>query len=107
MTSQRVSRLHRGLVAALVTIYVAAAIIGIFAEEFGNKELWFLLLVGAAALVVVGTVLRKGPAWISVGLVGVGAIIGGFLLVWTILVPIASALLVGLTYSLSRREQAA
>jgi hypothetical protein len=107
MTSQRVSRLHRGLVAALVTIYIAAAVGGIFTDEFGNKELWVVLLLGAAALIVVGTVLRRAPTWLSVGLVGIGAIVGGLLLVWTILVPIASALLVGLTYSLSRREQAA
>jgi hypothetical protein len=107
MTSQRVSRLHRGLVAALVTIYVAAAIIGIFADEFGNKELWVVLLLGSAALIVAGTVLKKAPAWISVGLVGIGATVGGILLLWTVLVPIAAALLVGLTYSLSRREQAA
>jgi hypothetical protein len=107
MTSQRVSRLHRGLVAALVTIYVAAAIIGIFADEFGNKELWVVLLGGSAALIVAGTVLKKAPAWISVGLVGIGATVGGILLLWTIVVPIAAALLVGLTYSLSRREQAA
>jgi hypothetical protein len=107
MTSQRVSRLHRGLVAALVTIYVAAAIIGIFADEFGNKELWVVLLGGSAALIVAGTVLKKAPAWISVGLVGIGATVGGIILVWTIVVPIAAALLVGLTYSLSRREQAA
>jgi hypothetical protein len=107
MTSHRVSRLHRGLVAALVTIYVAAAIIGIFADEFGNKELWVILLLGSAALIVAGTVLKKAPAWISVTLVGLGAVVGGVLLLWTIVVPIAAALLVGLTYSLSRREQAA
>jgi hypothetical protein len=107
MTSQRVSRLHRGLVAALVTIYIAAAIIGLFADEFVNKELWLVLLLGSAALIVAGTVLRKAPTWISVGLVGIGAVVGGVLLLWTIVVPIAAALLVGLTYSLSRREQAA
>jgi hypothetical protein len=107
MTSQRVSRLHRGLVAALVTIYVASAIAGLFSDSIGNKVLWVILLGGSAALIVAGTVLRKAPPWISVGLVSVGAIVGGVLLLWTLVVPIAAALLVGLTFSLSRREHAA
>jgi hypothetical protein len=107
MTSQRVSRLHRGLVAALVTIYIAAAIIGIFWEAVDDKVLWVVLLGGSAALIVAGTVLRKAPQWISVGLVAVGAIVGGVVLLPTIVVPIAAALLVGLTFSLSRRGQAA
>jgi hypothetical protein len=107
MTSQRVSRLHRGLVAALVTIYVTAAIIGIFWDAVGNKELWVVLLGGSAALIVAGTVLRNAPPWISVGFVAVGATVGGVMLLPTIVVPIAAALLVGLTFSLSRRGQAA
>jgi hypothetical protein len=107
MTSQRVSRLHRGLVAALVTIYISAAIIGIFWDAVDNKELWVVLLGGSAVLIVAGTVLRNAPPWICVGLVSVGAIVGGIALLPTIVVPIAAALLVGLTFSLSRRQQAA
>ena len=107
MSSQRVSRIHRGLVAGLVTIYIAAAIIGIFWEAVEDKELWVVLLGGSAVLIVVGTILRNAPAWLSVGLVSIGAIVGGVVLLPTIIVPIAAALLVGLTFSLSRRSQAA
>jgi hypothetical protein len=107
MTTARVSRLHRGLVAGLVTIYVAAAIVGIFADFVGNKLLWVVVLGGSAACIVAGTVARNAPRWVSVGLVSIGAIAGGIILLPTLLVPIAAALLVGLTYSLSRQSQAA
>ena len=107
MSSQRVSRLHRGLVAALVTVYISAAIIGIFWEAVDDKELWVVLLAGSAVLLVAGTMLRRAPSWLSVGLVSLGAIVGGVVLLPTIVVPLAAALLVGLTFSLSRRSQAA
>jgi hypothetical protein len=89
-----------------VTVYIAAAIIGIFWEAVDDKELWVVLLGGSALLIVVGTILRNAPPWLSVGLVSLGAIVGGVVLLPTIIVPIAAALLVGLTFSLSRRSQA-
>ncbi len=107
MTSQRVSRIHRGLIAVLVTVYVAAAIIGIFWDAVDNKVLWVAILGGAAAAIVVGAVARNAPSWISMGLISIGAIAGGIILLPTIVVPIAAAVLVALTFSLQRRSQVA
>ncbi len=107
MTSQRVSRVHRGLIAALVTIYLAAAIIGIFWDAVDNKVLWVAILGGAAACIALGAVLRNAPPAISIGLISVGAIAGGIILLPTIVVPIAAAVLVALTFSLQRRSQVA
>jgi hypothetical protein len=107
MTSATVSRIHRGLTAALVSCYVAAAIVGVFAGVIGNKVLWVVLLCGAAAFIVVGSMVRKAPRWLALGLISVGAIVGGVLLLPTVLVPIAAAILVALTFSLSRRATAA
>lgn len=107
MTSQRVSRIHRGLIAALVSIYVCFAIVGIFADFVDNRVLWVVILAGSAALIVAGAVVRNAPWWISVSLISVGAIAGGIVLLPFILPPIAAALLVGLTYSLSRRAEPA
>ena len=107
MTSQRVSRIHRGLVAVLVTIYVAAAVIGIFWDAVDNKVLWVVILGGAATAIVLGSFLRNAPPWMSIGLISVGAIAGGIILLPTILVPIAAAVLVALTFSLQRRSQVA
>jgi len=107
MTSQRVSRIHRGLIAALVSIYIAFAIVGIFWDFVDGKVLWVVILGGAAAAIVIGAVVRNAPWWISVGLISVGAIVGGVVLLWTILVPLAAAVLVALTFSISRRSQPA
>ena len=104
MTSQRISRIHRGLVAALVTIYISFAILGIFWERVDGKVLWVVVLVASALCIVLGSVLRTAPPWLTVGLVAIGSILGGMVLVWTLFVPLAAALLVGLTYSLSRRR---
>jgi hypothetical protein len=106
MTSARVSRIHRGLIAALVTTYVAAAVVGLFSDFVDNKVLWVILLGGAAAFIVLGAVARNAPGWLSIGLISVGAIAGGIVLLPTVLVPIAAAVLVALTFSLSRRSQA-
>jgi hypothetical protein len=106
MTGTRVSRIHRGLIAALVTTYVGAAIVGVFSDFVSNKVLWAVVLGGAAALLVVGAIVKNVPPWVSVVLISVGAIVGGVLLIPLVLPPIAAAFLVMLTYSLSRRPQA-
>jgi hypothetical protein len=107
MTAATVSRVHRGLTAALVASYVAAALIGLFADFVENKVLWVVLLGGAALFIVVGSVVRTAPRWLSLSLISVGAIAGGVVLLPTVIVPIAAAVLVALTFSLSRRSQAA
>jgi hypothetical protein len=107
MTSTRVSRIHRGLIAALVTTYIAAAIVGVFSDLVDNKVLWAIVLGGSAALIVIGAVVKRLPSWLALGLISVGAIVGGVLLIPLVLPPIAAALLVMLTYSLSRQPRAA
>jgi hypothetical protein len=107
MTSTRVSRIHRGLIALLVVTYVAAAMVGVTSDFVGNKAAWAIVLVGSAALIVVGASVKHLPSWLSLGLVSVGAIAGGVLLLPLVLPPIAAAALVMLTYSLSRRPTAA
>lgn len=104
MTSARVGRIHRGLIAALVTIYVGAGTAGFFVDfdSTGSMALWFLFLFGGAVLILAGSLLRTVPARLSAILVSVGAIAGAIPLFWTVLVPIAAALLIGLTFSLSR-----
>jgi hypothetical protein len=107
MTGTRVSTLHRGLIAVLVTTYVAAAIVGVLSDFVSNKALWAIVLGGSAALIVIGAVVKSLPSWLSLALVSLGAIAGGILLLPLVLPPIAAALLVMLTYSLSRQPRAA
>jgi hypothetical protein len=107
MTGTRVSRIHRGLIAALVTTYVAAAVVGISSDFVDNKVLWATVLGVSSALIVVGAVVKNLPPWLTLALISTGAIVGGVLLIPLVLPPIAAALLVMLTYSLSRRPRAA
>jgi hypothetical protein len=107
LTATRVSRIHRGLIAALVATYVAAAVVGIASDFVDNKVAWAAVLGGSAALIVIGAFVKLLPPWLSLALISVGAIAGGVLLIPLVLPPIAAALLVMLTYSLSRRPSAA
>lgn len=102
------SRIHRALIAALVTIYLAAGIAGFFIDfdSPASRALWIVFLLGGALLIVVGAVVRSTPEKLSSGLVSTGAIAGAVPLFWTILVPLAAAVLIGMTFSLSRRQPA-
>ncbi len=106
-TSARVSRIHRGLIALLVTTYLAAAVAGVSSDLVSNKVFWAVALGGSAAFIVIGAFVRFLPSWLSLTLISVGAIVGGVLLIPLVLPPIAAAFLVMLTYSLSRRPSAA
>ena len=107
MTGTRVSRIHRGLIAALVVTYIAAATVGVTSDFVSNKVAWAVVLGGSAAFIVLGAFVKHLPSWLSLALISVGAIAGGILLIPLVLPPIAAALLVMLTYSLSRRPRAA
>jgi membrane-bound metal-dependent hydrolase YbcI (DUF457 family) len=107
MTSARVSRLHRGLTASLVTVYLLAAVIGLFSDDVDGKVLWVSFLVGGAALIVIGSFLRRLPPSFSLALIAIGATAGALPLVWTFVVPLAAAVLVALSFSLARRTRTA
>ncbi|CAN5293648.1 MAG: hypothetical protein H0U82_02730 [Actinobacteria bacterium] len=106
MSSAALSRIHRGLIATLVSIYLVAGLAGPFVDV-DNKILWIAFLCGGAALILVGAMVRALPPRLSAVLIAIGAIAGGIALLWTILVPLAAAVLVALSFSLSRRPQAA
>jgi membrane-bound metal-dependent hydrolase YbcI (DUF457 family) len=107
MTSARVSRIHRGLTASLVTIYLVAGVIGIFADAVDRKVLWVVFLCGGAALILSGMLVRRLPASVSMILISIGATAGALALVWTFIIPVAAAVLVGLSFSLARRASTA
>ena len=106
MSSAALSRIHRGLIATLVSIYLVAGLAGPFVDV-NNKILWIAFLCGGAALILIGAMVRALPPRLSAVLIAIGAIAGGIALLWTILVPLAAAILVALSFSLSRRPQAA
>ena len=72
--------------------------------DAARNALWVAVLVGGAALMVVGVHLRS-PV-LSAVLVTLGAAIGGFPLFWTIIVPVAVAAVIASSIALARRSSA-
>jgi uncharacterized membrane protein len=95
----------RFLVLALSALYALAAVAGLVLVDFSSTRdlfLWTVLLLGGAALLAAGQLLLpRGTA--SAGLVSLGAVLGGLPLFWTLLVPIAVALVIACSVRLARR----
>lgn len=98
----------RFLVLALVAFYLVAAATGaLFLTDSGSATAsWLTFLVGGAALMLVGTFVLKAPPWLSATLVSVGASIGGLPLFWTVIVPLASAVVIASSIALARQRSA-
>jgi hypothetical protein len=93
------------LVLALSALYALAAVAGVVLVDFGSTRdrlLWTVLLLGGAGLLATGQLLLgSGPA--SAAVVAMGAVLGGLPLFWTLLVPIAVALVIACSVRLARR----
>jgi len=98
----------RTLVLTLSALYVGAAVAGAWFLDFDTTRdtvLWAALLLGGAALMIVGQ-LAASSGWLSATLVSVGAAGGGLSLFWTIIVPVAVAAVVACSIALARRDSA-
>jgi hypothetical protein len=96
----------RFLVLALSALYVLAAIAGLALVNFSSTRdlvLWTLLLVAGAGLLAAGQLLAP-PGSASAVAICAGAVIGGLPLFWTLLVPIAVAVVIACTVRLARRR---
>jgi hypothetical protein len=95
----------RFLVLALSALYALAAVAGVVLVDFGSTRdrlLWTVLLLGGAGLLAAGQLLlRSGPG--SAAVVSIGAVLGGLPLFWTLIVPIAVALVIACSVRLARR----
>lgn len=98
----------RFLVLALCALYTLAAIAGPVLVNFdstGKRVAQMVPLLAGAALLAAGQLLiPAGTA--SAGLVSVGAVLGGLPLFWTLLVPIAVAVVIARSVRLARRPAA-
>ena len=97
----------RALGAFLGLGYIAFGI-GESIEHIGELSLffWFPALCGGGVLVLVGVFKVVSPAWVSIGLVAVGALAGAGAASWTIVAPILSITLIVLTVLRTRRAAA-
>ena len=98
----------RFLVLTLTALYVVAALAGaLFLTDTGAATAsWIGFLAGGALLMLLGTFVLKTPPWLSAGFVSVGASIGGLPLFWTVIVPLASAVVIASSIALARQRSA-
>jgi len=98
----------RFLVLTLVAFYAVAALAGaLFLTDSGAATAsWLTFLVGGAVFMLLGTFVLKTPPWLSAALVSAGASIGGLPLFWTVVVPLASAVVIASSIALARQRSA-
>ena len=105
MEGDGLARSTRFLVRALSVLYLLGAVGGLVLLDLDSTRdvvLWISLLVGGAALMLVGQTMIP-PGGRSALLVSLGAALGGLPLVWTLVVPIAVAAVIACSIALARR----
>ena len=94
---------------ALGGLFIAVCLIGFITDVvLGARENWgALVLLGAAALLVATGLyaVRSGSPWLGAALIIPGAIAGALGLVWTVIVPIASLVLIVLSITGALRSR--
>jgi hypothetical protein len=93
------------LVSGWVLVVVYA--IGLVSEGVGNKN-WgarVLLVVSIVALVVGLLILRRGVSGVALGLVAVGSVPGAFAMVWTVIAPLLTILIIALVVSIAVKRR--
>lgn len=94
---------------ALAAIYAVAALVGILADFDTVRDtiLWVAFLGGGAFLIILGHRLFRSSAPLAAILVSVGTIAGALPLFWSILVPLAAAVVIALSVAIARQSPAA
>jgi hypothetical protein len=91
----------------LAGIYCIAAVAGIIGiEETQDRIVWGIFLFGGAALIFLGQWLYGSRPVLSTTLVSIGTAAGAFALFWTLVVPLAAAVVIALGFALARRTSA-
>jgi hypothetical protein len=92
---------------ALSALFVLAAIAGpLFLDYDATRAVaWVAVLLGGAALMLVGQRIERPPA-LSATLVSIGAAVGGFPLFWTLIIPVAVAAVIASSIALARQRSA-
>lgn len=96
-----------GTVAGLVYILVGV-VVGAWPSvweetETGGRVFWIIFVVGAGVLVLIGLRIFDRAPRSGAALVSLGAIIGGLVLAWSIVAPVAAIVLIGLSVLCARR----
>jgi hypothetical protein len=93
---------------ALAAIYAIAGIAGMLADwDAGETVIWVAFLVGGALVIIIGQRLFDASPTLAGILVSVGAAAGAFPLLWSIIVPVAVAVVIALSVAIARQTSAA
>ena len=107
MTYGRAWLIWRIVSLVLAGIFCIAGVAGVYEiEGTQDRVLWGLFLFGGAALIFVGQWLYGAMPVLSTTLVSLGTAAGGLPLFWTIVVPLAAAVVIALGVALARRPSA-
>jgi hypothetical protein len=71
--------------------------------ETGGRVAWIILLTGGGALVLLGLRIFDRAPRAGAALVSIGALVGGLILVWSVVAPIAAIVLIALSIASARR----
>lgn len=78
--------------------YLVAGIVGWIADvtdgDGSDLAFWVVLLCGGGLFVLAGVFRVTSPAWLSVGLVAIGALAGALVTFWSVITPILALALV-------------
>jgi hypothetical protein len=92
-----------GAVYILVGIIVGA-LPSVWEEtETGGRVAWIIFVTGAGALLLLGLRIFDRAPRSGAALVSVGALIGGLILIWSVLAPVAAIVLIALSILCARR----
>lgn len=104
----RISTATQVLAAILGVGYIAAGVVGaalgVTDGEGGSLAFWLTFLVGGGALVLVGSFALASRGAVSVVVTAIGAAAGALALFWSVIVPVAAAVLVVLIVVDARRR---
>jgi hypothetical protein len=107
MGGEGLAEATRRLVYLLAALYVLAVLTAAAFGEIdtaGEAAAWIGVLGGGATLLVLGQRFAP-PGWRRAAVVSLGAMLGGLALVWTIIVPIAAAVVVTCAVTVARRGE--
>ena len=101
----RALQVTRILALVLAGIYAIAALGGLLADFDTTRDtvLWVGFLGGGAALILISPFFAGISPYVSAAAVSIGAAAGGLPLFWTIIVPLAAAVLIAMSFALAKR----
>ena len=105
MSFGRAVQVTRILALVLAGVYALAALGGLLADFDTTRDtvLWVGFLGGGAALILLSPFFAGISPWLSAASVSIGAAAGGLPLFWTIIVPLAAAVLIAMSFAVARR----